>query len=89
MMTITGRTYVYETYSLFKAREVVNEFLDGFGRCLDSKIEYTVVDLSDDVEQVSLGVLIRIRPPYLKTRKSLEKSMPSLKGENITCLRSE
>lgn len=84
-----GRTYVYETYSLFKAREVVNEYLEGFGRCLDSKIEYTVVDLSDDVEEKDVGVLIKIRPPYLKTRKELEKSMPSLKGENITCLRGE
>jgi len=88
-MTVTGRTYVYETYSLFKAREVVNEYLEGFGRCLDSKIEYGVVDLSDDVEKKDVGVLIKIRPPYLKTRKELEKAMPSLKAENITCLRSE
>lgn len=88
-MTVIGRTYVYETYSLFKAHEVVNEFMGGFGRCLDSKIEYEIVDLSDDVEQVSLGALIRIRPPYLHTRKSLEKSIPSLKAENITCLWSE
>ena len=88
-MTVTGRTYVYETYSLFKAREVVNEFMEGFGRCLGSKIECTVVDVSDDIERISLGALIKIRPPYLHTRKRLEKSMPSLKAENITCLRSE
>ena len=84
-----GHTYVYEVDSVFKAREVVNEFLETWGASLDSKIEYSVKDVGDDVEQITLGVIIKIRPPYLHTRKSLEKAMPSLKGEDITCLWEE
>ena len=86
---ITGRTYVYEAASMLKAREVVNEFLETWGSSLDSKVEYSVKDVGDDVERITLGVIIKIRPPYLKTKKGLEKAMPSLKGENINCLWSE
>ena len=86
-MAIIGKTYAYEVSTGGKAIEIVAEYLKKYGRSLGSSISYSVEDLSDDVERVTLGVVLRVTPPRLITQRGLEQVVPSLK--DATCLWSE
>mgnify|MGYP003675235181 CR=1 FL=1 len=79
-----GKTYVYEVGTMSKAIEIINDYLDKLGVGLGSGIQYSVEDFSDDVERITLGVKLKVTPPVLKTRKDLERVVPSLK--DATCL---
>ena len=41
-------------------------------------------DISEDVERILLGVILRVTPPRLMTQRGLEQVIPSLK--DATCL---
>tara|TARA_R110001599_G_scaffold97105_2_gene250672 strand:- start:400 stop:660 length:261 start_codon:yes stop_codon:yes gene_type:complete len=86
-MMITGKTYTYEVTSKPKAIGIVHEYLEKYGGSLGSKIEYAMEDISEDVERILLGVILRVTPPRLMTQRGLEQVVPSLK--DATCLWSE
>tara|TARA_R100001594_G_C4012415_1_gene257294 strand:- start:775 stop:1035 length:261 start_codon:yes stop_codon:yes gene_type:complete len=86
-MAIIGKTYAYEVSTRSKAIEIVAEYLEKYGHSLGSRIDYSVEDLSDDVEQVTLGVVLKITPPRLMTQRGLEQVVFSLR--DATCIWSE